>query len=59
MKLPVLFAFACALALCGCGVKSDLVRPNAPPQTAEKSPSKPPSQKNEKDPSKPPSQLGK
>lgn len=47
MKLRVLIAFAAALALAGCGVKSDLDKPTAAPQ------------KGEKDPSKPPSQLGK
>ena len=52
MKLRVLIAFAAALALAGCGVKSDLEKPTAAPQ-------KPGPQKNEKDPSKPPSQLGK
>jgi hypothetical protein len=47
MKVRVLIAFAAALALAGCGVKSDLEKPTAQPQ------------KSEKDPSKPPSQLGK
>ena len=47
MKLSVLIAFAAALAVAGCGVKSDLEKPSAAPV------------KNEKDPSKPPSQLGK
>jgi predicted small lipoprotein YifL len=47
MTLRVLIAFAAALVLAGCGVKSDLEKPTAAPE------------KNEKDPSKPPSQLGK
>jgi predicted small lipoprotein YifL len=47
MKLRMLIAFAAALALAGCGVKSDLEKPTA--QT----------QKNEKDASKPTSQLGR
>lgn len=47
MKLRMLIAVAAALALAGCGVKSDLEKPTA--QT----------QKSEKDPSKPPSQLGR
>jgi predicted small lipoprotein YifL len=44
MTLRVLIAFAAALALAGCGVKSDLEKPTASPQKAEKDPSKPPSQ---------------
>jgi len=55
MKLRVLIAFAAAVALAGCGVKSDLEKPAAAPQKSDKTSS----QKNEKDPSKPPSQLGK
>jgi predicted small lipoprotein YifL len=47
MKLRLAIAVLAALALAGCGVKSDLEKPSA--QT----------EKNEKDPSKPPSQLGK
>lgn len=47
MKLRLVIAVAAAVALAGCGVKSDLEKPSA--QTV----------KNEKDPSKPPSQLGK
>ncbi|GAA0582062.1 LPS translocon maturation chaperone LptM [Rhizomicrobium electricum] len=44
MKLRMLIAFAAALALAGCGVKSDLEKPAASTQKAEKDPSKPPSQ---------------
>jgi predicted small lipoprotein YifL len=55
MKLRLLIAFAAAVALAGCGVKSDLEKPAAPPQKSDKASS----QKSEKDPSKPPSQLGK
>jgi predicted small lipoprotein YifL len=47
MKLRMVIAVAAALALAGCGVKSDLEKPNTAPE------------KSEKDPSKPPSQLGK
>ena len=47
MKLRMVIAVAAALALAGCGVKSDLEKPSAA------------AEKNEKDPSKPPSQLGK
>jgi hypothetical protein len=52
MKLRLLIAFAAALAVAGCGVKSDLVKPGDTSTDAAPT-------KNEKDPSKPPSQLGK
>ena len=47
MKLRLILAVALALSLAGCGVKSDLEKPNEP------------AQKNEKDPSKPPSPYGR
>ncbi len=53
MKLRLLLAIAVALSfgagtLAGCGVKSDLEKPNAQPM-----------KKGEQDPSKPPSPLGR
>jgi len=48
MTLRLLFALAMALAVAGCGVKSDLERPDHKPI-----------QKNEKDPSRPPSPIGR
>jgi len=45
MNSRIILAFILAFALCGCGVKSDLVLPDGKP-----------SPKGEKDPSKPPSQ---
>ena len=48
MKLRLLLAFALALSLGACGVKSDLLTPDGKPTP-----------KNEKDPSKPPSQMGR
>jgi len=56
MKTLAVPALAAALALAGCGVKSDLERPGAPPQKSDASK---PSPKSDNDPSKPPSQLGK
>ena len=46
--LRVLLAFAILVSVAGCGVKSDLIKPNG--QT---------SQKGEKDPSKPDSTIGR
>ena len=48
MILRLLVAFAILVSVAGCGVKSDLEKPNAPP-----------TQKGEKDPSKPPSPVGR
>ncbi len=48
MTLRLLFAVTLALALTGCGVKSDLLLPDGKPTP-----------KSEKDPSKPPTQLGR
>jgi predicted small lipoprotein YifL len=45
MKLRRILALALALAVAGCGVKSDLLLPDGkPPPKSEKDPSKPPQQ---------------
>ncbi len=46
--MRILLAAALALAVAGCGVKNDLVRPNGKPTP-----------KTEKDPSKPPYPIGR
>ncbi len=48
MTLRLLVAFAILVSVAGCGVKSDLEKPNAQP-----------TQKGEKDDSKPPSPVGR
>jgi predicted small lipoprotein YifL len=48
MILRLLVAFAILVSVAGCGVKSDLEKPNAQP-----------TQKSEKDDSKPPSPVGR
>jgi hypothetical protein len=50
MTMRLTFAVLVSLALLGCGVKSDLERPNAPVLSRD--------MREEKDPSKPPRPLG-
>ena len=48
IALRLALAFAILVSVSGCGVKSDLVKPNGQP-----------TQKTDKDPSKPPSPIGR
>ena len=48
IALRLALAFAFLLSVSGCGMKSDLAKPNGQP-----------TQKSDKDPSKPPSPLGR